>query len=223
MKYYIDIVLEKAKKSLDIDEIIKRVEELLRREDSNFSGLSSDNLLEIKDVILNGISNYEYFQFKDGNIRAFNKTSYRKGSFIVGNNGEYKVAITSLNVGKGGKSEVYFIEDDSTNGAIDGDSVLIEKIPNSKSAKVIKIINRNFNNIVGEVCRDNSQYFVRPVDERKNNLRIYIDGPVVEGQLVNVFLKEQTGNNSFLGEVMRVYDRHVVPGEDILSEAIKNG
>ena len=111
----------------------------------------------------------------------------------------------------------------SSSSSIDGDLVLIDIGNNGVKPKVIEIIDRNLENIMGEVIRQGKSYFVKPIDKKKQGLNIFLKGEAIEGQRVAVKLVEQTNDNFYIGEITRVFNHKDDPDQDILWEAFKCG
>ena len=115
------------------------------------------------------------------------------------------------------------IRKDCLNGAIDGDLVLVDKGHNGGKPKVVKVIDRNLDNIVGEIYRIGKSYFVKPVDKRKQFLTIALEGASIEGARVSVRLKEKSSDNFYIGEITRIFNHKDDPDDDVLWEAFKCG
>ena len=226
MKKYVDFVFRKAKKPIDIEKVYLKVEELIRKENSDYD-LSSDDKSKIDDIINKGVHNYEYIMTPTGRFVSINKTSFRKGRFHGNRNGDGFVTSTISFVDKEGhqivKDEKFSIVKDNCSSAIDGDLVLIDIGGNGSKPRVDKIIERNLENIMGEVTRIGNSYFVKPIDKKKQFLTIALEGEAIEGQRVAVSLNEQTNDNFYIGKITRVFNHKDDPDEDVLWEAFKCG
>ena len=221
MKDLVDIILKKAKKPIELSKIYEKIEEL------NNISLSDFEKQEIVDVIENGISNYEYYKTPNDRIVLFSKTSFRKGKFYGNRGGDGFVLVTSSYYDKINnqivKNEKYHIDSDYCGNAIDGDIVIFDIGNSNSKPKIVKVIERNLNNIVGEVYYIGNSYFVKPIDKRKQYLTIALDKPSISGLRVSVHLKEQTNDNFYIGEIIRTFNHKDDPDEDILWEAFKCG
>ena len=227
MKKYVDYVLKKSKKPINLEKVFFKVEELLQTDDNSFYSLSLSDKYKIEEVLEKGIEDYDYIKTPNNRYTAINKTSFRKGRFY-GNKNKEGFVISRLEYrNKEGekvvKEEKFIINRDSCNSAIDGDLVLIDIGGNGMKPKVTKIIERNLENIMGEVERMGNSYFVKPIDKKKQALTIAIEGEAIEGQRVAVNLKQQTSDNFYIGEITRVFNHKDDPDEDILWEAFKCG
>lgn len=227
MKHYVDLILKKAKKPIDKETLYVKTEELIKLEKDDFKKLSSDDKKVIDEVIDNGLDSYEYIETATGKISLITKTSYRTGRFYGNRNGEGFVISRNFFVDKFGNQlsneDKYGIDKNNCNGAIDGDIVLIDIGNGNVKPKVVDIIDRNLENITGEVIRQGKSYFVKPIDKKKQGLTIALEGEAIEGQKVAVKLKEQTSDNFYIGEITRVFNHKDDPDQDILWEAFKCG
>ena len=224
MNDYVDLVLNKTKKAISMEKVIEKVQDLIKEEDESFE-ITSSLREEITDVLDKGIANFQYIKTPNDNYIPISKTSFKKGRFYGNRNGEGVVVSVKSYLDKLGRhvvtEEKFFITKNNTNNAIDGDIVLIDT--SNKDPKVLEIIDRNLENITGEVTRIGDSYFVKPIDKKKQSLIIALEGEAIEGQRVAVNLKEQTSDNFYIGEITRVFNHKDDPDEDILWEAFKCG
>ncbi len=235
MKDYINKVLLKlkVKKSLSLDEIISKVDELIKEENPSYI-MSKNDIEEISNIINNGID-IEYFKTPNDKYKLMSKTSFRNGRFISDKNGNGHVDVFTSYMKDGEPVVVknsYYIDKELASGAIDGDVVLIEDISsNGKNtrkdgripAKVSKIVKRNpISKILGEVCKNGNCYYVRPADKKLQWLYISLPGEAIEGQRVEVEV-EESGKNFYIGKILRVFGHKDDPDEDVLWEAAKYG
>ena len=146
------------------------------------------------------------------------------------------IKIGKLSVNKKGfgfvildKEDDIYVDDDNFNGAIDEDIVLIDIFTSGvrKEAKVIKIIKRDLENLVGEVkYRDNEKPYLK-LDDDKKRIDVELVGEkvkeCVEGHKVLVKVVKQLTNKNYLGEVIKIIGHKDDPGTDILSIAYKYG
>lgn len=228
LKKYVDLVLLKTKKAIDNLKIYEKVTQLILKENPDFSGLSLDDKNEIKKIIDMGCSNVEYYKTPNDKYISIKKTSFLKGSFYGNRNGDGHVTVTSSYEDRDGKQHVnytsYEIPLADIGGAIDGDVVLIDTATKcSNTAKVVKVLERKLESIVGEVYRVGGSYFVSPIDKKKKSLTIALDGEAIEGERVSVELIQKSGDNFYVGKINRVFNHKDDPDEDILWEAFKCG
>lgn len=226
MKKYVEYVLRKEKKPIDIEKLYSKVESLIQVDNESYV-LTDEDKEVINSILKEGVSNYEFYQTPSDKYTLLSKTSFRKGRFFGNRAGEgYVICVTSY-VNREGKQIVnedkYTITKDDCHGAIDGDLVLIDIGYNGKKPAVQTVIERSLDNITGEVYRIGGSFFVKPLDKRKQYLNIAIDGEHVEGQIVSVSLEGSLENNFYKGKVVREFKHKDDPREDILLEAFKCG
>ena len=225
MKYYVDLVLKKEKKPVDLDKIISKINNLVFVDRDSY--LNDDEINEITNIIKNGVSNYEYYKTPNERFVLFSRTSFRKGRFYGYRNGEGVVNSIFSYINKDGKQiikeEKYKISKGACGGAVDGDIVLIDSKGLGGKPKVIEVLDRNIEYVTGEVITIGNSYFLKPIDKKLQFLNISLPNTSIEGQRVQVHLKEKREDNYYTGEVCRVFNHKDDPLEDILWEAFKCG
>lgn len=111
-----------------------------------------------------------------------------------------------------------YVNQKNINGALDGDLVLFEYIDKDElrpEGKIIKVIKRNYDPLVGEVIVENNDYFVKP-DKKGKNIYIpkeYLSGAVEGHKVVVEPIKE--GNR--IGKITKIIGHKNDVGVDILS------
>lgn len=227
MKDYLDTIFRKEKKPIDIDRIYLKVENLIRNENPDFQGLSKSEKEEIESLIHKGVENYKYIETPNNRYVSILKTSFRVGKFFGMRGGNGSVSTTISYMDREGnhvvKEQRYSVLKENCSGAIDGDIVLVDIGRNGEKPKIKKIVHRNLENVMGEVIRIGTGYFVRPIDKKKQFLMIALEGEAIEGQRVAVDLVEHPSDNFYVGKVTRVFNHKDDPDEDILWEAFKCG
>ena len=226
MKEYVDFVLKKEKKPVDMVKLYRKIEKIKQLEDSSYS-LSCEEMRELDNILAKGIEKYEYYKTPTGNYTLLSKTSFRKGRFHGNKIGEGFVISNTAYVNRDGKrvvkEEKFDINKDDCNHAIDGDYVLIDIGGNGKKPSVIKIIDRNIGNIVGTVTKIGNKTFVKPVDKKKQLLTIELDEEIEEGSIVSVSLDEIKDDNYYMGKILRVFKHANSVHSNALFEAFKCG
>ena len=226
MKEYIDFVLKKEKKPVDIEKLYRKIEKLKMLEDPNYF-LTTEEMEEIDNILSKGIEKYEYYKTPKGNYTLLYKTSYRKGRFHGNRIGEgFVISNTSFVTKEGNrivKEEKFDINKNDCNHAIDGDYVLIDIGGNGKKPSVIKIIDRNIGNIVGVVTKIGSKNYVKPIDKKKQMLTIELGEEIEDGSIVSVSLEELKDDNYYTGKILRVFKHANSAHSDALFEAFKCG
>ncbi len=208
--------LKKSKRGISFDDLISKLEIT-----------SESEIEEAKQIIDSLKAEYEVYCSPKGNLQLMSKTSFKKGRFHGYRSGDGKVYVTVSYIDKLGnhivKEEEYSIEKDNNGGAIDGDEVLIDVDYKNKTCKIVEIINRSLNSVVGEVYREGAAYFVRPLDKKRQGIIIALEGEQIEGQIVSVDLVDQRSTNFYIGKVAREFNHKDDPNEDALLEAFKCG
>ena len=226
MEDYVYLVLKKAKKPISFDSICSKVEKIMGNDEESFA-LNEEKKEEIKKILAKGVSNYSLYLSPNGKYILMSKTSFKKGKFYSDKNGNGRVNVISQYVDDNGEKHVtqkkYFISKENSNGAIDGDIVMIDVDSRDNNSKITKIINRHLENMVGEVYRIGSNYFLRPIDKKKQSINIALPDGGIEGQRVAVDITGQSADNFYIGKVARVFNHKDDPEEEVLWEAFKLG
>ena len=227
MKSYLELVLKKEKKPVSIEKIISKIEDLISKEKDCEVKLNEEEIEEVIKLIEEGVKNYEIYKTPSDNYVLITKTSFRKGRFFSDKTGAGKVLYTTCYVDKEGNLVInedrVDIGRDKTNGAIDGDYVLLDLGGGKLPPKIEKVIDRKLEYIPGEVYRIGSSYFVKPIDKRKQSLIIALEGEAIEGERVAVSLEKQVNNNYYMGKIISRFNHKDDPNQEILWEAFKHG
>ena len=227
MKNYLELALRKEKKPASFEKIVARIEKIKSEELMQEVHLTKAEQDEVRKLLDQFVSEYEVYQTPSDNYVLLSKTSFRKGRFYGDRNGGGRVFVTTSYVDREGelvvKDEKFEISRDHTNGAIDGDFVLIDTGCKGGYNRVDKVLDRKLESIPGEVYRVGSSYFVKPVDKRKQGITIALQGEAIEGERVAVLLEQQTSDNFYIGRITRTFNHKDDPNEDILWEAFKHG
>ncbi|MDE5540157.1 MAG: ribonuclease R [Bacilli bacterium] len=121
-----------------------------------------------------------------------------------------------------------YIAKDNLNNAIHNDTVLIEIVKKGlkPEGRVLKIIKRDLNNLVGEVIIENNKMMLKP-DDSKIDLTIFLTRETtsncIAGHKILVTLSKKLGNKSYLADVIKIIGHKDDAGMDILSIAYKYG
>ena len=109
------------------------------------------------------------------------------------------------------------------NGAINKDKVIVnieDENADPRMGKIVKIVERANNNIVGTIYFKGKRILVKP-DDRKINITIIVEhnyhNNLVEGHKVLVKLLSKNKNNEYTCQIERVLGHINDPGVDILS------
>ena len=153
----------------------------------------------------------KYMTYKSGNLKV--------GRLIVNKKGFGFVDIE-------GDDDVY-IAKENLNGAIHNDRVIVE-ITSKKTidleGRIVRIVDRKLENVVGEVYSKNGKLYI-DLDDEKLKINVELDSKktlgAMPGHKVLVHVYRQVKNNNYLGEVLKVLGHKTDPGVDVLSIACK--
>lgn len=218
MKDYVDIILRREKKPIDIEKIYAKVEKFIQKEDDSYVMSSSDKA-EINRIIDRGVDRLDYYQTPNGKYKHLSRTSFRKGRFHGNRAGEGFVVVKN----REGKEEKISILKENCINAVDGDYVLVDIGGNGEKPKIEKVLDRNLGNVTGEVVRVGNSLYVRPIDKKKAKIQIVLNEEVGEGEIVSVELEKMIENNTYIGKVLRIFQHKDAPHADQLLEAFKSG
>lgn len=178
--------------------------------------------LELKELenCLNELNseNIVYITKKDKYILYKNCPFFKIGKLAVNKKGFGFVILE--------KEDDLYIDKDNLNGAVHNDYVLAEITKNGvkKEGRILKILNRELNNLVGEiVIKDNKKEVV--LDDEKLNLILVLDQDsaknCVEGSKVYLKIVKELGKRKYYVKVAKLIGHKNDPGVDILSIAYK--
>ncbi len=204
-------VLETLKKEYDAKTLLQ-INDLMGFE-------TSEELKDLQDVLEELVKDYVVYKTKkDKYILLANCPSLKIGKYQANKKG---FGFVLLN-----KEDDLYISGENSNGAIDGDIVLAEVL--NKGIKpeghIIKIIERNLHNLVGEIVSFKKGLGLKLDDERLD-LNIKLDKKSLQGCVVGhkvlVKLTKEIGRKKYLGEVIKILGHKDDSGTDILSIAYK--
>ena len=158
-----------------------------------------------------------YYSDKKKKYLLLSNSHLLKGKLIVTQKGFGFVEIDK-------ESKDIYISEENIRDARHNDIVLIELINKSKErpeGKIIKIINRDYTPLVGEVFIENDNYYVKP-DKKGPDVYIpkeYING-AVEGHKV---LVRPLKDGNYIGEILNIIGHKNDVGVDILSFVYEYG
>ena len=198
---------DKAKSLIEINDFLgyKTAEELQNLQN------------ELEKLVVSGLvhetKKQKYILMKNCKSLHTGKIDMAKGgyAFLIQDNGE----------------EDIFINKDNLNGAIEGDIVLVDLFTrNGKSeGKVLKILTRKHNTVIGEILFVNNIPTLILDDKRldiivnlKNNFANLVDGHKVLVELTN-----QINDKVFEGTIIKIIGHKNDPDIDILTIAYKYG
>ena len=182
---------------------------------------SADELKDLQDVIKELVDEYVIFCTKKGKyILLDNCPGLKIGKLSVNKKGFGFLVLD--------REDDIYVDDDNLNGAIHDDVVLAEIFTKGvrKEAKIIKVIKREFKNLVGEVVFQDGDAFIKLDDDKRDIvIRLTKDSVknCVAGHKVMVKVIKELGKKRYLAEVIKIIGHKDDPGIDILSIAYKHG
>ena len=201
-----------------------------------------ENIHEAKDAMeindLLGLKNVEDYQEVEKALEELTQEyivyKTKKDKYILLKNCP-SLKIGKLTVNKKGygfvileKEDDLYIASDNMNGAIHDDIVLAEIIRNGvkKEGRVVKIIQRDINDMVGEIVVKDNKMSV-DLDDDKKDIDLVLKkeslNNCVPGHKVVIRLVKELGPKKYLAEVIKILGHKDDPGVDILSIAYKYG
>ena len=156
----------------------------------------------------------------------------KKNKYILFKNcPNLKVGVLSVNK-KGfgfllvpGGEDIY-IDKDNINNAVNDDKVLIEIINNfgKTEGRVLRVLSRDLNNLIGEIYIYNNKPCIK-LDDEKKKIDIRLDEKsargLVEGTKVIVTVVKEMSRNKYMGKITTVIGHKDDPGIDIKLVAYK--
>ena len=178
-----------------------------------------EELKDLQDVIKELVDEYVLYNTKkDKYILIKNCINLKIGKLSLNKKGFGFVNLE--------KEDDIYIDKDNINGAIDEDIVLCEIIDKGvkREGRIIRIIKRDLNNLVGTVIVKNDKFYLELDDNNKNvEVRLENTNNVVEGHKVYVKITKELTKNKYVGDVVAIIGHKDDPGVDILSIAYKYG
>ena len=208
MKNKILEVLDNEKDALSLIEI----NDLIGLETAEELKELSEELVKLEE------ENILYITKKDKYILYKNCPFFKLGKLSVNKKGFGFVLLD--------KEDDLYIDKENLNGAVHDDYVLAEitKSGIKREGRVLKILNRQLDNLVGEILiKDNKK--IIDLDDDKVNLILDLDQEsakdCVEGSKVHLKILKELGKRKYLVAVDKILGHKNDPGVDILSIAYK--
>lgn len=209
-------IFENSKRPLSFEKVFKRMENEVEKE-------------ELKNLISKLEEDFSIIKTSKGEYVSINKTVYRKGKYVVDNDGKVQVKVIEKDklFKNQDKLVKYDVLEKSKNKAIDGDVVLVKIVSDNKSfvktVEIKKVLSRDLDKIVGEVYKSGKNYYVKAIDKKKKNIIVKLDDYEVEGIIVSVDLEKQLGDCEYSGKVIKRLNHKFDPSEEMLIEAYRVG
>ena len=181
---------------------------------------TADEYHELLDALSDLVNEYRVFFTKKGKyILLENCPGLKIGRLSVSKKGFGFVILD--------KEDDLYVDEKNMNGAIDEDIVLAEVFSKGvkKEAKIIKILNRDLKNLVGEVYFDKEKCYLK-LDDDKKDIIIELVGEKVkdcvpEHKVLAEVVKE-ISKHKYLARIVKIIGHRNDPGTDILSIAYKH-
>ena len=200
----------------------EKIIELLKNSDKALSvteindGLGFNSVDELKQLlkVLNQMEDsLKIYRTKKNNYLLFTNSHLKLGTMIANKKGYGFVDID-------GDDDV-FVAPTNMNGAIHGDRVVVE-ITSPKGidleGRIVKIVDRKFKQMVGEVYFNKNVPYV-DLDDDRVKITIKLDKTMgaMPGHKVLVKITNKLKDNNYKGEVIKILGHKNDPGVDILS------
>lgn len=183
---------------------------------------TAEEFRELQEILNELVDEYVVFYTKKGKyILLKNCPGLKIGKLSVNKKGFGFIVLD--------KEDDLYVEAENMSGAIDDDIVLVEVFTSGvrKEAKIIKIIKRELQDLVGEVFFDAKGKPCLKLDDNKKDLEILLSGDnaksCVEGHKVLVKPIKEVNRRKYICEVIKIIGHKDDPGTDILSIAYKHG
>ena len=197
-------ILKKEKKALSVYEI------------NDALGMTTvDELKELLKTLNTLEDNLQIYRTNKNRYLLFTNSHLKLGTMIANKKGYGFVDID-------GDQDV-FIPPNNINGAIHGDKVIVE-ITSPKGidleGRIVKIVDRQFKQMVGEIYYKKNRPYLK-LDDERINVNIEIDKKktknAMAGHKVLVKITNKLKDNNYKGEIIKILGHKNDPGVDILS------
>jgi len=193
------------------------------------------DIIEINDLLelktpeeLSELSNAVEELVKENLIYKTKKSKY----ILFKNCPSLKVGILTVNKKGFGfllvpNGEDIYIDKSNINNAISDDKVLIEIVNNhgKTEGKVLRVLSRDLNNLIGEVYYLNNKPYIKLEDNKKDidiRLEEKTSRGIVEGTKVLVSVERELSKNKYMAKITTVIGHKDDPGIDIKLIAYKH-
>lgn len=183
---------------------------------------TSDELRELQDTLNQLVDEYIVFYTKKGKyILLKNCPGLKIGRLSINKKGFGFVILD--------KEDDLYVEPKNINDAIHDDIVLAEVFSSGvrREAKIIKVLKRELQDLVGEIKFDDNgkPYIDLDDDKKKITIELTEDSTkdCVEGHKVLIKILKEVNKHKYIAEVVKIIGHKNDPGTDILSIAYKHG
>ena len=207
MKDRVIKILSTMNNAVTVEELVSKIE-----------GATVKDIEEVQKILNEMVQNFEIYYTNKGKYILFeNCKDIEIGEISVHPKGFGFLLLPGDDV---------HIEKSMLNGAIDGDKVIVEVVERKPKleGRVIRIVERNLNNLVGEIKFIHGKPFMNLEDKRK--LVIELDrrstSDCVEGTIVVASIIKELKKNYYLARVSDIIGHKDDAGVDILTIAYKH-
>ena len=185
---------------------------------SKLGNITPEEINEVQKILNEMVQNFElYFTKKEKYILFENCQDIEIGEIDVNPKGFGFLLLPGDDV---------HIEKDMLNGAIDGDMVIVEVTSRTPKleGRVLKIVKRNLNNLVGQIKYIHGKPFMLLEDKRNITIEIEPNSAknCVEGTVVLVTVIREKTKNYYFAKVSNIIGHKDDAGVDILTIAYKH-
>ena len=218
MKEQVLDLLETKYDALSFEDIMHELENL------NGNTFTTDDVMKLQVVLNDLVKNLDLYVTKKNKYILLSKMP----NFKVGIIDVKEKGFGFLLSENQGEKDIH-IDKELINGALDGDKVLVEVLgsnPNKPEGKVLKIIERDKKNIVGEIKVIKAKKMFVTNDKKFKNTEIKLDqkelDKCVEGEVLAVSIDNELSKpNNFVGHIKARIGHKDDPGMDIIELAAK--
>ena len=213
---------------MEIDNILEeKIIELLKKEQKALDVFEIESQLNLNKneltLLMKTLNKLEeelkIYRTKKDNYMLFTNSNLKIGKLLMTTKGFGFVDI--------GTNEDVFIPADSLNRAIHNDTVVVEitsKGMEKPEGRIVKIVDRNLNNMVGEVYFKQGKPYI-DLDDKKTKIQVLLDSKKMKGAMpghkVVVKITNKQEANNYKGEIIKILGHKNDPGVDILSITAK--
>jgi len=219
-------IQKEIEKNIEI-ELEDQILKLLKEENKALSvfeieeklNLNKNELTNLMKTLNKLEQELKIYKTKKDNYMLFTNSNLKLGKMLMTTKGYGFVDI--------GTNEDIFIPADSINKAIHNDTVVVEitsKGTEKPEGRIVKIVDRNLNNMIGEVYFKQGKPYI-DLDDKKMKIQVALDPKKTKGAMpghkVIVKITNKLQNNNYKGEIIKILGHKNDPGVDILSITAK--
>ena len=204
--------------------------ELLKNSDKALSSIEIGNSLNLTTVseltslldVLNTLEEeLKIYRTKKDKYMIFENSHLLSGRISINKRGYGFVSVEGL-------EDDFYIDEKNLNGALNNDIVVIEKISGTgknTEARVVKVLKKQNNLVIGEYQIVNNKPFFK-LDDEKLKMEVILDKEdlkdLIPGHKLQVSIEKELGKYKYLGKVNKIIGHKNDPGVDVLSIVYKH-